>query len=82
MDPKYQRRITWQPGQPLPKRANRPTLAVILTHAGFPTHSPRAFERWPLRTWHFHGREAVHDVQEALAVAATKLGAPYRMNGS
>jgi hypothetical protein len=82
VDKKYARRVTWQPGQPLPKRANRPTLAVILTANGYPTHSPRAFERWPLTTWTFHGKEAVHDVEEALAVAEKKLGAPYRKNGS
>ena len=81
MDPKYDRRITWQPGQPHPERANRPTLAVILTAEGFPTHSPRTFERWPLVTWYFHGKEAVHDVEEALALAATKLGAPIKKSG-
>ena len=31
MDPKYLNRVTWQPGLPRPKRANRPTLASILT---------------------------------------------------
>ena len=81
MDPKYDSRITWQPGQPVPERANRPTLAVILTAEGYPTHSPRAFERWPLRTWYFHGKEAVHDVEETLALAASKLGVPYKKSG-
>ena len=81
MDAKYLHRITWQPGQPVPKRANRVTLAVILTDEGFPTHSPRTFERWPLRTWYFHGREAVHDVSEALAYAAKKMGQPYKKSG-
>jgi hypothetical protein len=75
MDPKYLNRVTWQPGLPRPKRANRPTLASILTAEGYPTHSPRTFEKWPLRTWYFHGKEAVHDVEEALALAAKKLGA-------
>ena len=78
MDPKYLNRVTWQPGQPLPERANRPTLAMILTAEGYPTHSPRTFEKWSLRTWYFHGKEAVHDVEEALALAARKLGAPFK----
>jgi hypothetical protein len=36
MDPKYDSRITWKPGQPVPERVNRPTWRKFLRLRAIP----------------------------------------------
>ena len=61
----------WAPEQPLPKYADRKTLAAIITHHCFPI-SHRTLQTWPL-TVRRPNRAAVYDVNEALEYAQTKL---------
>ena len=61
----------WAPEQPLPKYADRKTLAAIITHHCFPI-SHRTLQTWPL-TVRRPNRAAVYDVNEALEYAQAKL---------
>lgn len=68
--------ITWKPGQPLPRYANRKTVAEIISHHYFPI-SPRTLqnqELWPL-TYYKPNRAVVIEVAEAMAVAKDKMKA-------
>lgn len=62
---------TWEPDQPLPRFADRKTLAAIITHNFFPI-SHRTLQTWPL-TVRRPNRAAVYEVAEALAFAEQKL---------
>ena len=62
---------TWQPEQPLPRYADRKTLAAIITHNFFPI-SHRTLQTWPL-TVRRPNLAAVYEVAEALEVAEQKL---------
>jgi len=61
----------WAPEQPLPKYADRKTLAAIITHHCLPI-SHRTLQTWPL-TVRRPNRAAVYDVGEALECAQSKL---------
>ena len=61
----------WEPEQPLPRFADRKTLAAIITHNFFPI-SHRTLQTWPL-TVRRPNRAAVYEVAEALAFAEQKL---------
>jgi hypothetical protein len=65
----------WSPGQPLPRYADRNTLAAIITHRCFPI-SPRTLERWPL-TARKPNKAVVYDVTEALDYAEQQLNKAY-----
>ena len=65
----------WSPDQPLPRYADRKTLAVIITHRCFPI-SPRTLERWPL-TARKPNKAVVYDVTEALEYAEQQLNKAY-----
>jgi len=67
------RGVTWQPGQPVPVRANRPTSAALVTHFYFPI-SPRTLERWPL-TVRRPNKVAIYEVEELMRIAEQKLNA-------
>ena len=60
-----------QPEQPLPRYADRKTLAAIITHNFFPI-SHRTLQTWPL-TVRRPNRAAVYEVAEALEFAEQKL---------
>jgi hypothetical protein len=62
---------TWQPEQPLPRYADRKTLAAIITHNFFPI-SYRTLQTWPL-TVRRPNRAAVYEVAEALTYAEQKM---------
>ena len=62
---------TWQPEQPLPRYADRKTLAAIVTHNFFPI-SHRILQTWPLSARR-PNRAAVYEVAEALELAEQKL---------
>ena len=62
---------TWQPEQPLPRYADRKTLAAIITHNFFPI-SHRTLQTWPL-TVRRSNRAAVYEVAEALEFAEQKM---------
>jgi hypothetical protein len=62
---------TWQPEQPLPRYADRKTLAAIITHNFFPI-SHRTLQTWPL-TVRRPNRAAIYEVAEALALAEQKF---------
>ncbi|MDA9855468.1 hypothetical protein N9C80_03470 [Paracoccaceae bacterium] len=62
---------TWQPELPLPRYADRKTLAAIITHNFFPI-SHRTLQTWPL-TVRRPNRAAVYEVTEALEFAEQKL---------
>ena len=61
----------WEPDLPLPKNADRKTLAAIITHHFFPI-SHRTLQTWPL-TVRRPNRAAVYNVEEAMAHAELKL---------
>lgn len=61
----------WAPEQPLPKYADRKTLAAIITHYCFPI-SHRTLQTWPL-TARRPNRAAVFEVAEAMEYAKAKL---------
>jgi hypothetical protein len=61
----------WAPEQPLPKYADRKTLAAIITHYCFPI-SHRTLQTWPL-TVRRPNRAAVFEVTEAMEYAKAKL---------
>ena len=66
--------ITWEAGQPLPRFANRKTLAKIISHFYFPI-SHRTLQnpqQWPLK-YYKPNRAAVYDVTEAMEMAESKL---------
>ena len=65
----------WLPDQPLPRYADRKTLAAIITHRCFPI-SPRTLERWPLTT-RKPNKAAVYNVTEALEYAEKQLNDAY-----
>ena len=62
---------TWQPEQPLPRYADRKTLAAIITHNFFPL-SHRTLQTWPL-TVRRPNRAAVYEVAEELTYAEQKM---------
>lgn len=62
---------SWQPGQPLPRYADKATTAAIITHNFFPIR-PRTLERWPLVARR-PNKTVVYDVKEAMALAQRKL---------
>jgi len=64
-------KYTWQPDQPLPKNADRKTIARIVSHLCFPV-SDRTIETWPLKVCR-PNRSAVIAVEDALAYAQSKL---------
>ncbi len=64
-------KLYWHPGQPLPKFADRATMAAIIGHEYFPI-SPRTLERWPLRAWR-PNKAVVYSVQEALNHAKSQM---------
>jgi hypothetical protein len=70
----------WQPGQPLPRHADRKTLAAIITSEYGPvTH--RVLEEWPLVGRRF-GSRMVFNVKAALAIARQRFeAAPERKGG-
>jgi hypothetical protein len=61
----------WAPELPLPRFADRKTLAAIITHHYFPV-SHRTIQTWPL-TVRRPNRAAVYDVAEAMEFAEQKL---------
>ena len=63
----------------LPVRADRRTLAALITHHLFPI-SPRSLEVWPL-TWRHVNGKAVAEVGEAFAIARAKLAAAPPIKG-
>ena len=65
----------WVPDQPLPKYADRKTLAAIVTHKLFPV-SPRTIERWPLVAKR-PNKSVVYLVEEALRYAESQLENAY-----
>ncbi len=65
----------WQPGEPLPAYADRPTAAAIVTHHCFPI-SHRTIEKWPL-TVRRPNKTCVYSVDEVLEVAERKLAEAY-----
>ena len=65
----------WLPDQPLPRYADRKTLAAIITHRCFPI-SPRTLERWSL-TARKPNKAVVYDVTEALEYAEKQLNDAY-----
>jgi len=69
------RKTAWQPEQPLPQYADKPTAAAIVTHHFFPI-SPRTLERWPL-TVRRPNKATVYEVDELMAVAEAKLKSAY-----
>lgn len=66
---------SWLPGTPLPRFADKATLAAIITHNFFPIR-PRSLERWPL-TARRPNKAVVYDVEEAMAFAQNKLNQAY-----
>ena len=68
-------KCSWQPDQPLPQYADKPTAAAIITHHFFPI-SPRTLERWPL-TVRRPNKATVYAVAEVMAVAEAKLNSAY-----
>tara|TARA_B100001057_G_scaffold365682_1_gene368821 strand:+ start:902 stop:1144 length:243 start_codon:yes stop_codon:yes gene_type:complete len=62
---------SWAPAQPLPKYADRKTLAAIITHHFFPI-SHRTLQTWPI-TVRRPNRAAVYEVSEAMEFAQSKL---------
>jgi len=71
----------WSPDQPLPRYADRKTLASIITHRCFPISS-RTLERWPL-TARKPNKAVVYEVTEALEYAEQQLidAYAYRQTG-
>jgi hypothetical protein len=69
------RKTAWQPEQPLPQYADKPTAAAIITHHFFPI-SPRTLERWPL-TVRRPNKAAVDEVGELMAFAERKFNSAY-----
>ena len=69
----------WQPKQPLPRYADRKTLAAIITHNFFPI-SHRTLQTWPL-TVRRPNRAAVYEVAEALELAEKNWKAQSLING-
>jgi len=65
----------WLPDQPLPRYADRKTLAAIITHRCFPI-SPRTLKRW-LLTARKPNKAVVYDVTEALEYAEKQLNDAY-----
>ena len=61
----------WEPDLPLPRNADRKTLAAIISHHFFPI-SHRTLQTWPF-TVRRRIRAAVYDVQEAMDFAQAKL---------
>ena len=69
----------WKPGQPLPRNADRKTLAAIITHESGPvTH--RALEDWPLVGRRFGSRK-VFNVKAALEIARQRFEAATERKG-
>ena len=58
-----QQEQTWKPNQPIPKHANRKTLAAIITYHFFPV-SHRTIQTWPLIVSR-PNRAAIYEVAEA-----------------
>ena len=69
------RKTAWQPEQPLPQYADKPTAAAIITHHFSPI-SPRTLERWPL-TVRRPNKAAVYEVGELMAFAERKFNSAY-----
>jgi hypothetical protein len=67
------RLVSWVAGQPLPRNADRKTIAAIITALCFPV-SPRTIERWPLPVRKVNGA-ALYETSVALAMAEAKLAA-------
>lgn len=69
----------WSPGQPHPKRADRKTLAAIISHEVMPV-SPRTLETWPLLVTKARGK-ALYDVAAGLKMAEERIAATrvYRL---
>jgi|TARA_R110000764_G_scaffold118140_1_gene205582 hypothetical protein len=65
----------WNPEFPLPKHADRKTLAAIITHHFFPI-SHRTLQTWPL-TVRRPNRASIYNVEEAMAYAESKLSSAY-----
>ena len=63
--------VHWNPDLPLPRNANRKTLAAIITHHYFPI-GHRTLQTWPL-TVRRPNRANIYDVQEAMEFAEKKL---------
>lgn len=63
----------------LPRRADRRTLASLITQRFFPV-SHRSLEVWPL-TWRHVNGKAVAETQEAFAIAQAKLDAAPAIRG-
>ena len=72
-------RLLWKPGQPLPRHADRKTLAAIITSEYGPvTH--RALEDWPLVGRRFGSRK-VFNVKAALEIARQRFEAATERKG-
>jgi hypothetical protein len=67
--------VSWVAGQPLPRNADRKTIAAIVTALCFPV-SPRTIERWPLPVRKVNGA-ALYETKVALAMAEAKLAAAH-----
>ena len=67
--------MSWVAGQPLPRNADRKTIAAIITALCFPV-SPRTIERWPLPVRKVNGA-ALYETTVALAMAEAKLAAAH-----
>jgi hypothetical protein len=67
------RLVSWSAGQPLPRNADRRTLAAIITSLFFPV-SPRTLEKWPLQVTKVNGA-AISATADAIAIAEAKLAA-------
>ena len=72
---------TWEPDQPLPRYADRKTIAAIITHSFFPV-SHRTIQTWPL-TVRRPNRAAIYDVAEAMEFAERKFdgAVSYKQGG-
>jgi hypothetical protein len=64
-------KTSWAPGQPLPRNADRRTLAAIISHEFFPI-SHRTIERWPLVVRRVNGH-AITKTSDGLTIAENKL---------
>lgn len=62
---------TWDPEKPLPRYADRATIAAIISHFHFPV-SARTIETWPLQARR-PNRAVILSVEEAMAYAQEKL---------
>ena len=66
---------TWEPGQPLPRRANKPTIALILSQEFGIPYPERAVEKLTVRMWKARG-VCTYDVQECIKAEAARIGDP------